>query len=53
MDNPTYPSAGAPIERKRHKLAPKPLETFDAFSASVCAGDALPGKTKPADSLAT
>ncbi len=46
MDNAMYPQAGAEIARKRRELAPKPLETFRAFSASVFADGALPAKTK-------
>jgi AhpD family alkylhydroperoxidase len=46
MDNPLYPHSGALAERKRRELAPKPLEAFKAFSASVFADGALPGKTK-------
>jgi AhpD family alkylhydroperoxidase len=46
MDNPLYPNAGGQAERKRRELAPKPLEAFKAFSASVFADGALPGKTK-------
>ena len=46
MDQPMYPSSNADIARKRRELAPKPLEAFRAFSASVFADGALPGKTK-------
>ncbi|MEO7940414.1 MAG: carboxymuconolactone decarboxylase family protein [Burkholderiaceae bacterium] len=46
MDQPVYPTSGADIARKRRELAPKPLEAFRAFSASVFADGALPGKTK-------
>ena len=46
MDNPIYPHAGAEVARKRRELAPKPLDAFKAFSASVFAEGALPGKTK-------
>jgi AhpD family alkylhydroperoxidase len=46
MDDPIYPHSGALAERKRRELAPKPLEAFKAFSASVFADGALPGKTK-------
>ena len=46
MDESLYPHASADISRKRRELAPKPLEAFRAFSASVFADGALPGKTK-------
>ena len=46
MDESLYPHASADIARKRRELAPKPLEAFRAFSASVFADDALPSKTK-------
>ncbi len=46
MDNPMYPHSGALAERKRRELAPKPLDAFKAFSDSVFADGALPGKTK-------
>ncbi|MEO5658532.1 MAG: carboxymuconolactone decarboxylase family protein [Polaromonas sp.] len=46
MDEFLYPHASADIARKRRELAPKPLEAFRAFSASVFADGALPGKTK-------
>ena len=46
MDNPIYPHAGAEVARKRRELAPRPLDAFMAFSASVFAEGALPGKTK-------
>lgn len=46
MDNAIYPHAGAEVARKRRELAPKPLEAFKAFSASVFADGALPSKTK-------
>ena len=46
MDDPLYPNAGAEVARKRRELAPKPLEAFKAFSASVFADGALPSKTK-------
>jgi len=46
MDQPLYPPSSADIARKRRELAPKPLEAFRAFSASVFADGALPGKTK-------
>lgn len=46
MDKPMYPQATADTARKRHDLAPKPLEAFKAFSAAVFADGALPGVTK-------
>lgn len=46
MDNAIYPHAGAEVARKRRELAPKPLDAFKAFSVSVFAVGALPGKTK-------
>jgi AhpD family alkylhydroperoxidase len=46
MDDPLYPHSGALAERKRRELAPGMLEAFHAFSASVFADGALPGKTK-------
>ena len=46
MDESLYPHASADIARKRRELAPRPLEAFKAFSASVFADGALPGKTK-------
>ncbi|HXE21900.1 MAG TPA: carboxymuconolactone decarboxylase family protein [Rhodoferax sp.] len=46
MDTSLYPASSAEIARKRRELAPKPLEAFKAFSASVFADGALPGKTK-------
>jgi AhpD family alkylhydroperoxidase len=46
MNRPLYPEASAETQRKRRELAPKPLEAFKAFSASVFADGALPGKAK-------
>lgn len=46
MDQPLFPPVGADIARKRRELAPKPLDAFKAFSASVFADGALDGKTK-------
>jgi alkylhydroperoxidase AhpD family core domain len=43
---PLFPASSGQAERKRRELAPKPLEAFKAFSASVFADGALPGKTK-------
>lgn len=41
-----YPSRSPEIAAKRKSLAPKPAEAFKAFSQSVFADGALPGKTK-------
>lgn len=46
METSLYPESTAEIARKRRELAPKPLEAFRAFSASVFADGSLPGKTK-------
>lgn len=46
MDESMYPAVNADIARKRRALAPGPMEAFKAFSASVFADGALPGKTK-------
>ncbi|OYW17760.1 MAG: alkylhydroperoxidase, partial [Burkholderiales bacterium 12-64-5] len=46
MDQPLYPPSSVDIARKRKELAPDPLAAFKAFSASVFADGALPGKTK-------
>ncbi|MHB1198989.1 MAG: carboxymuconolactone decarboxylase family protein [Polaromonas sp.] len=46
MDQPLYPPSSGDIARKRKELAPDPLAAFKAFSASVFADGALPGKTK-------
>lgn len=46
MDQPLYPPSSGDIARKRKELAPEPLTAFKAFSASVFADGALPGKTK-------
>ncbi len=46
MNAPVYPQSDAEIPRRRRELAPGPLEAFRAFSASVFADGALPGKTK-------
>ena len=37
MENSIYPKTGAEVARKRRELAPKPLDAFKAFSASVFA----------------
>jgi AhpD family alkylhydroperoxidase len=41
-----YPTATREIAEQRRSLAPKPAETFKAFSQSVFAEGALPAKTK-------
>lgn len=46
MDHPLYPDSSAEIARKRHELAPAPLEAFQNFSRAVFADGALPGVTK-------
>ena len=47
MDSkPLYPDTTAETQRKRRELASKPLEAFKAFSVSVFADGALPGKSK-------
>ncbi|MBK5206326.1 MAG: carboxymuconolactone decarboxylase family protein [Polaromonas sp.] len=46
MDQPLYPPSSIDIARKRKDLTPDPLAAFKAFSASVFADGALPGKTK-------
>ena len=46
MDHPLYPEANAGIARKRHELAPGPLEAFQNFSRAVFAEGALPPVTK-------
>ena len=46
MDHPMYPESSADIARKRHELAPGPLEAFQNFSRAVFADGALPGITK-------
>jgi AhpD family alkylhydroperoxidase len=42
----TYPTATRELAEQRHRLAPKPDEAFKAFSQSVFADGALPGKAK-------
>ena len=42
----TYPAMTQELAEMRKRLAPKPLEAFKAFSQSVFADGALPGKTK-------
>lgn len=46
MDHPMYPESNADIARKRHELAPAPLEAFQNFSRVVFAEGALPAVTK-------
>jgi|SRR6185437_3260756 len=46
MDHPMYPESNAGIARKRHELAPGPLEAFQNFSGAVFADGALPPVTK-------
>lgn len=41
-----YPAATKELAEQRKRLAPKPAETFKAFSRSVFAEGALPAKTK-------
>lgn len=43
---PIFPQPTREIGEQRKRLAPKPLEAFKAFSQSVFADGALPGKTK-------
>jgi AhpD family alkylhydroperoxidase len=46
MEHPMYPESGAEIARKRHELAPGPLEAFQNFSSAVFADGTLPSVTK-------
>ena len=46
MDHPMYPESSAEIARRRHELAPGPLEAFQHFSRAVFADGALPSVTK-------
>ena len=46
MDHPMYPESTTDIARKRHELAPAPLEAFQNFSRAVFADGALPSVTK-------
>ena len=46
MEHPMYPESSADIARKRHELAPAPLEAFQNFSRAVFAEGALPSVTK-------
>ena len=41
-----YPESTRDLNRKRHELAPGPADAFKAFSESVFAEGALPGKVK-------
>ena len=43
---PMYPQTTREIADQRKTLAPKPAEAFKAFTQSVFADGALPGKTK-------
>jgi AhpD family alkylhydroperoxidase len=45
-DPPLYPAATREVAEQRRRLAPGPAEAFRAFSASVFADGALPGRTK-------
>jgi AhpD family alkylhydroperoxidase len=45
-DAPLYPQATKAMAEQRHQLAPAPADAFRAFSQSVFADGALPGKTK-------
>lgn len=46
MDNTMYPEPSRELHHKRQDLAPGPAAAFKAFSESVFADGALPGKTK-------
>ncbi len=46
MDNTMYPEPSRELHRKRQDLAPATAAAFKAFSESVFADGALPGKTK-------
>jgi AhpD family alkylhydroperoxidase len=46
QQEPIYPAATVELAEQRKKLAPKPAETFKAFSQSVFADGAVPNKTK-------
>lgn len=46
MENSMYPQPSSELGKKRRELAPKPLDAFKAFSASVFADGALPNVTK-------
>jgi AhpD family alkylhydroperoxidase len=46
MDHPMYPQSNADTAKKRHELAPAPLEAFQNVSRAVFADGALPSVTK-------
>jgi AhpD family alkylhydroperoxidase len=46
MEHPLYPDSSRDLNRKRHELAPAAADAFKAFSDSVFAEGALPGKVK-------
>jgi AhpD family alkylhydroperoxidase len=46
MDNPLYPESSRELHRQRQELTPAAAAAFKAFSESVFADGALPGKTK-------
>lgn len=46
MENAMYPESSKELHRQRQELAPGPLAAFKAFSETVFADGALPGKTK-------
>ena len=46
MENQMYPEASKELYRQRQELAPAAAAAFKAFSESVFADGALPGKTK-------
>ena len=43
---PMYPEPTRELAEQRNRLAPRPAETFRAFSRSVFADGAIPAKTK-------
>jgi AhpD family alkylhydroperoxidase len=46
MEDKMYPAVSGELHRKRQSLAPATAAAFKAFSDSVFADGALPGKTK-------
>ena len=52
MESSMYPESSKELSRQRQELAPGPAAAFKAFSASVFADGALPGKTKELIALA-
>jgi AhpD family alkylhydroperoxidase len=46
MEKDMYPERSRDLKKKMQDLAPGPANAFKAFSASVFAEGALPGKTK-------